>query len=690
MSDLYSAIMAAERRFENIEEKLAKLDDWAQKVEGRLVENDGKLSNLIGQLDVYAKEQTAWKEDLAGAVRAEIGRVTGSLGELYANVERHIRMFDERINRAERSERKEKSPEGLLHRKDMKPSILEKDEHWRRWKSDVEDYSEETYRGMKDMLDKVRDAEGAVGEAWFTGADEQWWSKGEPLYRFLKRYVGGEARRVVLGVGDDNGWEAWRRLHQQFEPASVTREAMVLAKYTNMVNRKAKTPKETKALMNELDERAKRVEEVTGTPVESRHAMSVIAGLLDPETSKHTAQYQGAKSNVETLRRKVLEFTNLVTAHDTNKMDLDMVQEHQSWADETWDEEEDLEALNAFGEKCHNCGGVGHYARECPSRTKGKSKGKGKDGKGKGETKGSGKGKGVQTSPSGGKGKGKAVAPQFGTCWTCGGAHFARDCPKASNASAKGGGKGEIKVLSSISEHKSQTVSTSSSRSSGIAVRNRFAPLAAIEEEREETEAPGAAWVQVGSRSRKAGVEMSMDTRGHVPCDRPQKPTRRRWGSSSLEQQQLGTLVEVTREGVRSVEEQEWEEVDLAVDSGATETVINEDMLQSVDIQEGDALRRGVQYEVASGELIPNLGEKKFVGTSDEGAVRNLTAQVCDVNKALLSVKKTVQAGNPVVFDPAGSYIEDIASGEKLSLKERGGMYMLKLWVKRGFQGQAQ
>ena len=161
-------------------------------------------------------------------------------------------------------------------------------------------------------------------------------------------------------------------------------------------------------------------------------------------------------------------------------------------------------------------------------------------------------------------------------------------------------------------------------------------------------------------------------------------------GSTLKVPQQLGTLVEVTREGVRRVEEQEWDEIDLAVDSGATETVVNEDMLQSVVVQEGDALRRGVQYEVPCGELIPNLGEKKFVGISDEGAVRNLTAQVCDVNRALLSVTKTVQAGNRVVFDPAGSYIEDIASGERLPLKERGGMYMLKLWVKQGFQGQAQ
>ena len=51
-------------------------------------------------------------------------------------------------------------------------------------------------------------------------------------------------------------------------------------------------------------------------------------------------------------------------------------------------------------------------------------------------------------------------------------------------------------------------------------------------------------------------------------------------------------------------------------------------------------------YEVANGDRIPNLGEKRFVGVSEEGVSRNITAQVCEVNKGLLSVKKVVENGN--------------------------------------------
>ena len=84
----------------------------------------------------------------------------------------------------------------------------------------------------------------------------------------------------------------------------------------------------------------------------------------------------------------------------------------------------------------------------------------------------------------------------------------------------------------------------------------------------------------------------------------------------------------------------------MAVDNGATETVVNEEMLATVDINEGAQSRQGVMYEVANGVRIPNLEYTRFTGVSSEGSIRNTTAQVCDLNEALLSVKKVEAAGN--------------------------------------------
>ena len=70
------------------------------------------------------------------------------------------------------------------------------------------------------------------------------------------------------------------------------------------------------------------------------------------------------------------------------------------------------------------------------------------------------------------------------------------------------------------------------------------------------------------------------------------------------------------------------------------------------------------------------------MGVSHEGISRHITAQVCDVNKGLLSVRWVVAAGNQVVFDGQGSYIEDPQTGEIMNLEERQGMYIFRLWTK--------
>ena len=130
-----------------------------------------------------------------------------------------------------------------------------------------------------------------------------------------------------------------------------------------------------------------------------------------------------------------------------------------------------------------------------------------------------------------------------------------------------------------------------------------------------------------------------------------------------------------------SVADDKWFEIDVAVDSGATETLMAESTLAGViDITEGAAFKRGATYEVANGEEIPNLGERKFLGYMEDGAVRGITAQVCAVNKTLMSVNKIANKGNRVVFDDDGSYIEDKTTEDRTYMTQVGGMYSLKMW----------
>ena len=125
-----------------------------------------------------------------------------------------------------------------------------------------------------------------------------------------------------------------------------------------------------------------------------------------------------------------------------------------------------------------------------------------------------------------------------------------------------------------------------------------------------------------------------------------------------------------------------WEEIEFTVDSGASETVLHEEMLKSVETTPSAASKRGVEYEVANGVRIPNMGQKEFRAETENGIQKILTAQVCDVSKALLSVKKVVAAGNRVVFEPSQAYIENLKTNERMDMRQEGGMYTLRMWVK--------
>ena len=133
--------------------------------------------------------------------------------------------------------------------------------------------------------------------------------------------------------------------------------------------------------------------------------------------------------------------------------------------------------------------------------------------------------------------------------------------------------------------------------------------------------------IEEGKKQSKTKAKSKVRQRCHEGAEEEQEPATRRWSKrkrgqcsgrsrtlATKHREGVNTLIAITPEGVNTVEEmQEWEEVEMAVDSGATETVVGEDMIKGVETKEGEAARRGVQYEVASGELIPNLGEKSFL-----------------------------------------------------------------------------
>ena len=77
------------------------------------------------------------------------------------------------------------------------------------------------------------------------------------------------------------------------------------------------------------------------------------------------------------------------------------------------------------------------------------------------------------------------------------------------------------------------------------------------------------------------------------------------------------------------------------------------------------------------------------MAVTDGGEPRKLVAQICEVNKSLLSVRRVLEGGNRVVFEQGASYIENVTTGEKVWMVEKEGMYTIKLWVPRDQAGFA-
>ena len=92
---------------------------------------------------------------------------------------------------------------------------------------------------------------------------------------------------------------------------------------------------------------------------------------------------------------------------------------------------------------------------------------------------------------------------------------------------------------------------------------------------------------------------------------------------------------------------------------------------------------QGMEYEVASGESIPNLGERRCE-TWTEGATeaKAITMLVADVHKALLSLSRCADMGFESRFDAAFGRLIDKTTGEIIPLQRRGNLYILKAWIR--------
>ena len=83
----------------------------------------------------------------------------------------------------------------------------------------------------------------------------------------------------------------------------------------------------------------------------------------------------------------------------------------------------------------------------------------------------------------------------------------------------------------------------------------------------------------------------------------------------------------------------------------------------------------------ASGDRLPNLGEKRLQVITEEGNRATATYQVADVTRPLCSISKVCDRGNTVTFTAKGGYITS-KSGEKMSFRRQNNVYVLDMYLR--------
>ena len=127
-----------------------------------------------------------------------------------------------------------------------------------------------------------------------------------------------------------------------------------------------------------------------------------------------------------------------------------------------------------------------------------------------------------------------------------------------------------------------------------------------------------------------------------------------------------------------------WVEVEICIDSGACETVMPASLCPGIDVVDSQQSIEGVEYEVANGGLIPNLGERRCLLTTPGSEVcKQIVFQVADVHKTLMSVSRVADMGYSCHLGATGGCLEDLKSGERIPLTRRDDLYYLNTWVKK-------
>jgi len=143
-----------------------------------------------------------------------------------------------------------------------------------------------------------------------------------------------------------------------------------------------------------------------------------------------------------------------------------------------------------------------------------------------------------------------------------------------------------------------------------------------------------------------------------------------------------GSLMPVAQRSELETRLGKFEVLSAIVDSGATVPVMNPTTGARYDVLLGSA--NGTEYEIASGDTLEDLGEKRMAVLTAEGTLRGYGSRCAEVTKALQSVRALVGSGHAVCFglgDGSEHVIINKITGETNCLRDDGVNYLQDLLI---------
>ena len=120
---------------------------------------------------------------------------------------------------------------------------------------------------------------------------------------------------------------------------------------------------------------------------------------------------------------------------------------------------------------------------------------------------------------------------------------------------------------------------------------------------------------------------------------------------------------------------------EICIDSAAEESVCPENWEKGFGTGK-IAPGKEMKFRNASGGKMNHYGSRAVTFKAEdakEGTMMGMEFQVSDVKKPLVAVWRIAEKGNIVQFGPTNKdcFVQNIASGEKVGLRKKGGSYVM-------------